>query len=166
MLGETAEEVLLNSGCTSCHQIGALGEAHKVGPDLSAIGLLAETRVPGMSAEEYIRQSILEPNAYIAPDCPNGPCLANIMPRDYGARLSPEQIELMVAYLLTMREEPAPPPQIIGEGIAPASKGIPAAKSAPATAPSSSPLLMVQVVLVFMVFMLTLFLLLKLPGEE
>lgn len=166
VLGETAEEVLLNSGCTSCHQIGALGEAHKVGPDLSAIGLLAETRVPGMSAEEYIRQSILEPNAYIAPDCPNGPCLANIMPRDYGARLSPEQIELMVAYLLTMREEPAPPPQIIGEGIAPAPKGIPAAKSAPATAPSSSPLLMVQVVLVFMVFMLTLFLLLKLPGEE
>jgi cytochrome c2 len=35
--GEDATEILLNSGCGSCHKIGELGEGHKVGPDLSNI---------------------------------------------------------------------------------------------------------------------------------
>ena len=78
--GTTPEEIILNAGCGSCHKIGAIGEAHKVGPDLTYIGLTAAERVPDMSAEAYIRQSILEPNAYLAPECPNTSCLPGIMP--------------------------------------------------------------------------------------
>ncbi|RIK16621.1 MAG: hypothetical protein DCC51_13350, partial [Anaerolineae bacterium] len=33
--GSTAEEIILNAGCGACHQIGTMGEAHKVGPDLT-----------------------------------------------------------------------------------------------------------------------------------
>jgi hypothetical protein len=111
--GEDAEAILLNAGCVSCHQIGSLGEAHKVGPDLTWIGYNATGRVPGMPAEVYIRQSIVEPNAYLAPECPNGPCMANIMPRDYGSRLSEGQLQVLVDYLL-QQQGPEPTPAIIG----------------------------------------------------
>jgi hypothetical protein len=169
VLGEEAEELLLNSGCTSCHQIGALGEAHKVGPDLSNIGVEAESRIAGLDAEAYLRQAILEPNAHIVADCPNGPCLPNIMPRDYATRLTPEQLTVIIDYLLTMRGETAVV-ETIGEGVEPAPKAFPLAKNAqlqpqPTTTPRTTPLT-VQVALVVFVFLLTAFLLTKLPEDK
>ena len=163
--GEGAEDIILNSGCGSCHQVGTLGEGHKVGPDLSAIGLVAESRIAGMSAEEYLRQSILEPNIYITPDCPNGPCIPNIMPRDYVSRLSPEQLDLVVAYLLTLTDSALLADGGAGSG-QPAPKVVPAGKYLPPQPPTRATLLMVQVLVVLFVFMLTLFLLFKLPGDE
>lgn len=118
--GVAAEEIILNAGCGSCHQIGSLGEAHKVGPDLSAIGVIAAGRVAGMSAEEYIRQSILQPNAYLAPECPNGPCIANIMPQDYATRLTPEQLDILVRYLLALDGSGEREVEVIGGDGAPA----------------------------------------------
>ncbi len=100
--GVDAVSILSNAGCVSCHAIGALGEAHKVGPDLSGIGAVAGDRVPGLSAADYLRQSILMPAAFVTPNCPNGPCLANIMPADYALRLSAAQVETVVQYLLTL----------------------------------------------------------------
>lgn len=105
--GDDAETIILNSGCGVCHQIGDLGETGKVGPDLSNIGFEASTRSTDLSAEEYLRQSILEPGAFIYPDCPNGPCLDNVMPRDYGSRLSPDQLAILIDFLLEQVVEPA-----------------------------------------------------------
>lgn len=99
--GETAEEIILNAGCGSCHHIGNMGETRKVGPDLTLIGAEAGDRIEGLSAEAYIRQSIVEPNAHLAEACPNGPCLPNIMPDYYVERLSPTQLDTIVAFLLT-----------------------------------------------------------------
>ncbi len=101
--GVEPEEIALNAGCTSCHKIGELGEGHKVGPDLSNIGWNAQGRVEGMSAAAYIQQSITDPNVYLAPECPNGPCMENIMPRDYGQRLSETQQEVLGAFLLAQQ---------------------------------------------------------------
>jgi hypothetical protein len=96
---------------------------------LSDIGWLAQGRVEGMAADAYILQSIVDPNVYLAPECPNGPCLANIMPRDYGQRLTSEQQEIMVSYLL---EQQMPPGQVevveAPESSEPAPKAFPAAK--------------------------------------
>ena len=44
--GETAEEIILNSGCGACHLIGEHGESGKVGPNLSNIGNLAGDACP------------------------------------------------------------------------------------------------------------------------
>lgn len=115
--GTTAEEIMLNAGCGACHKIGSIGEAHKVGPDLTYIGLTAGERVADMSAETYIRQSILEPNAYLAPECPNSPCLPGIMPQNFHLRLTEEQLETLVTYLLN-RQGPEPTPVPIGAGLA------------------------------------------------
>jgi mono/diheme cytochrome c family protein len=97
---------MLNSGCGSCHVIGDFGEAGKVGPDISDIGNEASDRDPDLSAAEYIRQSILDPKAFMAPTCPNGPCQGNIMPDDYAQRLSDEQIEILVQYLVNQVSSP------------------------------------------------------------
>ena len=167
--GESAEDVVLNAGCGACHKIGSLGEAHKVGPDLSAIGAIAATRITGMTAEIYLRQSILDPNAFIVPDCPNGPCIANIMPRDYETRLSSQQIDTMVAYLLTLTETPSEPePTIIGENtaVSPAPKTIAAPKIIGSQSKKNPALITVQILLVTLVFLLTLFRLFKQPTED
>jgi hypothetical protein len=108
--GEDAPEIFLNAGCGICHAVGSLGEAGKVGPDLSDIGTVAGQRVAGLAAEAYIRQSIVEPGAFIAPECPNGPCLDGIMPADFGHRLTAEQIDILVAFLVEQRGQPAAPP--------------------------------------------------------
>ncbi|MFQ5408507.1 MAG: c-type cytochrome, partial [Anaerolineales bacterium] len=55
-------------GCAGCHTIPGIPDAAgAVGPNLAAIGSAAGSRDPGLDAEAYIRQSILEPNAFIAP---------------------------------------------------------------------------------------------------
>ncbi len=148
--------------------IGELGESHKVGPDLSAIGFEATGRVPGMSAAEYIHQSIVNPNAYLAPACPNGPCLPNIMPKDYSTRLSAEQLEIVVNYLLEQTEV-IPAPETIGADTTIdaviAAKAAPAGKLAPkgTKEPSSgiSPLVTVQLLVLGLVLILSLVLLLR-----
>ncbi|MCA9936657.1 MAG: cytochrome c [Ardenticatenaceae bacterium] len=160
--GEDAAELILNSGCGACHTIGALGEAHKVGPDLTHIADVAGDRVPGLSAAEYIRQSIMEPNAVIAPQCPNGDCLANVMPKDYAERLTPEQIDAIVNYLLF---EVKDAPQVIGSDAVASPKAVPAAKSAvPSPGESSAPAIAIQLLLVTLVLLLTLFRLAKEKG--
>jgi hypothetical protein len=130
VVGDDAETLLVSSGCAICHRIGDIGERGKVGPDLTNIGLEAARRVEGMSAEEYLRQSILDPGAVLAPECPNGPCLAGVMPEDYAQRLREEQVDILVEFLLEQRldagdgsheeaspEESAPSPLTTGQVI-------------------------------------------------
>jgi len=101
--GDTPEELAGNGGCTNCHLIGDIGEAGKVGPDLSSIGILAGQRVPGQSASEYLRTSIIDPTAYIASECPNGPCFEGIMPGNYDSMLTDGQIDTLVDFLLEQK---------------------------------------------------------------
>ena len=167
--GNSVEEIILNSGCGSCHAIGHLGEGRKVGPDLSAIGYEATGRIPNVSAADYLRQSILEPNYAMAPTCPNGPCLPNIMPQDYSQRLTPAQVELIVNYLLDLDGlSTTDQLTIIGDSdttvlnkdgsAAKGNNGIVAGLDTSAAN--------IQLIMIGIVFLLTLFLLWKRPYEE
>lgn len=82
-------------GCITCHSTQP-GEV-LVGPSQAGIATTAAQRVEGQSAEEYLRTSILEPNAYVvdgfAPD---------VMYQEYEQVLSDEQVDNLVAYLLTL----------------------------------------------------------------
>lgn len=160
--GETAEEIMLNAGCGACHKIGSIGEAHKVGPDLTYIGLTAGERVPGMSGEEYIRQSILEPNAYLAPECPNSPCLPNIMPQNFHLRLTDQQLEVLVEYLMAL-EGPEPTPVPVGSGMAltPSPKAVSAGKVVSQTPASNLPSTTIGVLLILLVAAVSGFLIFK-----
>ncbi|MCA9973006.1 MAG: hypothetical protein KC425_22465, partial [Anaerolineales bacterium] len=90
-------------------------------------------------------------------ECPNGDCLANVMPRDYAERLTPEQIDAIVDYLLT-GVRPAPTPAPIGAGAAQSTpKSIPAAKTAAPDTAERLPGITIQLLLVTLVLLLTLF---------
>lgn len=128
--GQDAETIILNAGCGACHVIGSLGEAGKVGPNLSNIGRTAAGRVPGQPAAEYLRNSILYPNLYLAAECPNGPCVANAMPGDYYLRLSNAQVDTLVNFLLD---------QQMAVDTTPAAIGAPAATASAPTGPGESP---------------------------
>ena len=87
-------------GCVACHTIpGISGAVGQVGPDLTNIGVEAASRRDGYTAEAYIHESIVEPNAFIVPDCPTGPCIAGTMPV---LPLEEAQLEVIVNYLLTL----------------------------------------------------------------
>lgn len=83
--------------CRSCHAIETDEEA-VIGPGLAGIATKAASRVPRQSAEEYLRLSIVAPNDYIVEGYEAG-----IMPRNYEAALTGEQIDDMVAYLMTLK---------------------------------------------------------------
>ncbi|MBI2872720.1 MAG: c-type cytochrome [Chloroflexi bacterium] len=79
--------------CAACHAIEGLSTA-TVGPDLTHIGTVAATRRPGMTAEQYIRQSILEPGAFVVEG------FLNIMIPTFGQILSTGDQDAVVAFML------------------------------------------------------------------
>lgn len=84
------------AGCGTCHSLQA--DVIIVGPSLNGIASRASTRVSGMTAEEYLRESILKPDAYLVEGFPSG-----TMPQVWGDELSEEQLENLIAYLLTLK---------------------------------------------------------------
>jgi len=92
-----------NASCTACHSL-VPGEV-KTGPSLAGVATRAETRVAGESAEQYIRQSIQQPNAFHVPDNPayvgaNG---KSLMPEGLGNLMSDQDLADLIAYLLTLK---------------------------------------------------------------
>lgn len=98
---DEAVAAINKGGCIACHTIpdvpGAVGQ---IGPDLSQIGLAAATRREGYSAEQYIRESIQDPGAFLAPECPTGPCPAGVMPV---VDLTQTELDSIVNYLTTLK---------------------------------------------------------------
>jgi putative heme-binding domain-containing protein len=81
---DAAEIVLEN--CSTCHLVGAEGTA--LGPSLNGVG----ARI----GADGIRSSILDPAAAASPGFEP---LQQIMPKDFGSRMSATQLESVVRYL-------------------------------------------------------------------
>jgi cytochrome c oxidase subunit 2 len=88
-------ELFTELGCSACHTLEDAQATGIVGPALDGIGQAAGGRSADLDAEGYLRQSILEPNAYLVEPFP-----ADLMPGDYGQRLTEEQLSTLVDYLL------------------------------------------------------------------
>lgn len=84
--------------CATCHS--ADSNMRLIGPGLLGIGEIAATRIDGMSAEDYLRDSILHPNNYIVEDENGVPYPASLMPQTYADVWTEEQVEDLIAYLL------------------------------------------------------------------
>jgi hypothetical protein len=84
----------VGSGCGACHALTDAGTTGVSGPVMDGLGELAASRIEGLSAEDYIRQSIFEPGAYIVEG------FQPIMPANYGTSLSEEDLNILVEYLL------------------------------------------------------------------
>jgi mono/diheme cytochrome c family protein len=88
-------QVYRSLGCANCHEPNLFGQ--RLGPPLDHVGTVAGSRRPGLTGDEYIRQSVLDPGAYVVPGYQDS------MPRDLGRDLSPTDLDALVAYLLSLR---------------------------------------------------------------
>jgi len=97
--------------CASCHDISRPWPGGDICPNLGNIATEAARIVRqadyhghATDAAGYIRESIVDPNAYIVPGPsyrqPDG---QSVMPKTFAQTLSPGQLDDLVAFLLTRR---------------------------------------------------------------
>jgi len=83
-------------GCATCHSL----EPGKtlVGPSHAGIATKAASVVPGKSAEDYLRESIVTPDAHVTEGFISG-----VMYQNYGKDLTEQEINDLVAFLMTLK---------------------------------------------------------------
>jgi nitric oxide reductase subunit C len=81
--------------CSTCHSLQP--DVVIVGPSLAGIASRAGSRVAGLSAEEYIRTSIVHPSEFIVPG------FQDLMQKNFGDVLTSDQITDLIAYLMTQK---------------------------------------------------------------
>lgn len=77
--------------CASCHTLDGL---ELVGPSFQGMGERAGERIPDLSAEEYLRQSITDSGAHLVEG------YEDTMPKNYTEELSEEDIDNLIAFLM------------------------------------------------------------------
>ena len=90
---KSGEQIFTAAGCAGCHTFTPAGSTGNIGPNLDDLASAAGDREPGKSAEDYIRESLTQPDAFLAEG------FGNAMP-SYEGRLTDEQIQAIVDYLL------------------------------------------------------------------
>ena len=83
-------------GCITCHSLEA--GVKLIGPSHAGLAIVAGTRVSGQSAEAFLRESIVDPNAAVTEGFEEG-----VMYQNYGNELKDQEIADLVAFLLTLK---------------------------------------------------------------
>ena len=92
------EALARENGCLTCHTAdGSPG----IGPTWKGLFGRTETLSDGSKVvvdEDYLYESIVNPNAKVVQGFP-----ANVMPQDYGEKLSKEEIEAIIEYIRSLK---------------------------------------------------------------
>jgi cytochrome c553 len=83
-------------GCVSCHNYDASKGKNDKAPYTAGTAVRSEARVAGMSGADYIKESILKPDAYVVEGFKAGD-----MYKNWAKELNDQQIADLVAYLVT-----------------------------------------------------------------
>lgn len=105
------ERLFARLPCTSCHDVSSRWPGGDICPNLGNIATEAGRIVrrrdyhgKATDAAGYIRESILDPNAYIVPGTRYRTADGqSVMPKTFGETLSPSEIDDIVAFLMTHR---------------------------------------------------------------
>ncbi|MEA2409073.1 MAG: hypothetical protein QOE69_3192 [Thermoleophilaceae bacterium] len=90
---KTGDQIFTAAGCAGCHKFGPAGSNGTIGPSLDQLKTEAGRMEPGKSAEEYIRESLENPNAFVVKGF--GPSMPS-----FKGRLTDAQIKALIDYLL------------------------------------------------------------------
>jgi mono/diheme cytochrome c family protein len=90
---QTGEQIFTAAGCAGCHTFTPAGSNGTIGPDLNDLKAAATKYAKGQTPEEYVRESIVQPDAFLVPG------FSNAMPSFQG-RLTDKQIQTLIDYLL------------------------------------------------------------------
>jgi mono/diheme cytochrome c family protein len=89
----TGEQIFTAAGCAGCHTFAPAGSNANIGPSLDELAAAAGDREQGTSPEDYVRESLTNPEAFLVEG------FGNAMP-SYEGRLTDEQIQALTEYLL------------------------------------------------------------------
>jgi cytochrome c551/c552 len=89
--GPSAKALFVSNGCNGCHTFKPAGANGTVGPDLDK--LAEEAQRAGKPLDEFIRESIVNPDTYVEPGYPKG-----LMPGTF-AGLPQAQLDALVKFL-------------------------------------------------------------------
>jgi mono/diheme cytochrome c family protein len=87
------QSVFASSGCGACHTFRPAGSTGTIGPDLDTTPAL-DAKKNNMQLAAFIRESIVNPNAYISPGYPK-----SVMPQNFGSTLTKTQLASLVAFI-------------------------------------------------------------------
>jgi cytochrome c oxidase subunit 2 len=87
--------VFAANGCASCHTFAPANATGTIGPNLDTTPAVSAKDDNNMNLTAFIKQSIVDPNAYIAKGYPKG-----VMPETFKS-LSPAQLNNLVAFILS-----------------------------------------------------------------
>lgn len=95
----TRGELLFNGqgnlfACAACH--GVFEGQVTTCPNVTGLSTRAAERIPGYTAEKYIRESIVSPNAYVVEGY-----TAGVMPQNYAETMTTQQLADILAFLMT-----------------------------------------------------------------
>jgi cytochrome c oxidase subunit 2 len=89
--GPSGKALFTSNGCDGCHTFKPAGANGTVGPDLDKLSQDAQRA--GKPLEQFIRESIVDPNAYVEPGYPKG-----VMPETFSS-LPKDQLDALVKFL-------------------------------------------------------------------
>ena len=81
--------------CGACHSISA--DTVIVGPSLAGIAARGGQRVDGLDARAYVYSSVLQPSDHLVEG------FDDLMPQDLAKKLTGEELDAVVAYVLTLQ---------------------------------------------------------------
>jgi nitric oxide reductase subunit C len=86
---------VFNQDCAACHALTP--DTIIVGPSLAGVAGRAASRMLDLDAKQYLELSILKPEAYVVKG------FSDMMPKDFGKKLTGEQLDALVAFLMTLK---------------------------------------------------------------
>lgn len=96
LVGDPANgpKLFVSKTCSTCHTIKKVaGAVGTIGPDLDGLAARAASRKPGMSADDYIKESIEKPTAFVVPN------YQPLMPATLRSTMTDQEFADMVAFL-------------------------------------------------------------------
>jgi cytochrome c oxidase subunit 2 len=93
--GAAGKAIFISAGCGACHTFKAAGTNATIGPDLDTAPA-ADAKKTNTALAAFVRESIVNPEAYIAPGFPK-----NVMPKTFGTSLSKAQLDTLVSFIVS-----------------------------------------------------------------